>query len=167
VEKIRKFGAWLKRNAERLILAVLLLVLVYRLYIVLNPGPFGEDEQQVAVAATEDVRPETPPPVPRDVGELEADVLERRNPFTVEAGEVGPEGDGPDAQDVGYELVRITPVWSDGEPRATLRNLRTNVENRYAVGDADEDFEVMSIDVAQGQVELYVHRLRDTVVLSL
>ena len=116
MNKIRKFGAWLWLNKERMILGVLVILLCYRVYaILMGEVDLGDDNVINPTASGLGSSP-IPPPIPRVQPGGAIVTLVNKNPLSYVA---GLETDADDKIRTYLTLVSITSV--DDEPRARIR----------------------------------------------
>jgi len=170
VDRLRKIGFWLWFQKERIILAVIVGILVYRVYMVANP-PAPPEEAPLVPPKTkidESVPPEVRPPVPqpKPPGSVPGNyaMLFRKNPFwyyggTQQAGgssEVTPES-------LGIALLDLKQV--NGRWRAQLRTRSTT--KWYDEGEQFEEFELQSISPEERSVTVYAVRHAKRFVLKL
>jgi hypothetical protein len=172
VEKLRKIGQWLWRNKERIILAAVILLGVYRVYVILvSPG-------------AEEIEPPPPAPrsVPSDWGEVpnppetapalppvvDFDDVVRRNPFTYSSaqGETAPqEEQAAEADWNRLSLVRVQEL-PDGEARARMRYAGEGA-SYVSEGDSIGPFEVVDVDAEDGAVRVRHTERNQSRTLSL
>jgi hypothetical protein len=86
VNNLRKVGAWLWDNKERMVLAVLFVVLCYRVYWVVYPPPVESARQFPAPGTQPPEGVPQPPAIPLPPVEPATDALVERNPFSVHDG---------------------------------------------------------------------------------
>lgn len=167
VDKLRKLGAWIWLNKERMILIAMVVFLVYRVWQVVNPPPLEEgpqilspknnlpeDPQERAELVKEQVLP--PPPPPRELTEIPGTyaVLYRNNALWYFSGQ-SDSGDGPvTAERLGLSLLDIQRVGT--KLRARLQTRSTN--KWYNEGEQFEEFELLTINQEQGTVEIYANQ---------
>ena len=117
MNKIRKFGAWLWLNKERMILGVLVILLCYRVYaILMGEVDLGDDNVITPTASGPVGSPLIPPSTPRVPPGGAVVSLVNKNPLSYVA---GLETDADGEIRTYLTLVSITSV--DDEPRARIR----------------------------------------------
>jgi hypothetical protein len=166
VDKLRKLGAWIWLNKERMILIAMVVFLVYRVWQVVYPPPpveglrvvspknnLPEDPQERATLVADGVLP--PPPPPRELTEIPGTyaVVHRNNAMWYYSGDTGTTTEVT-AESLGLYLVDIQ--------RAGTR-LRARLQTRsttkwYNEGEQFEEFELLQIDQEQGTVEIYANQ---------
>jgi hypothetical protein len=161
MDKLQKIGAWFWRNKERIVLIVMLLVLAYRVYGVMNPAPAkiwphvptpqtilpeaGEERQSLGLPNNPPVRP------PDGLPGVYTSVYEK-NPFWYYSGQKQQEGKQEvSVEDLNIQLLNIQEV--DGKPRAQLHTSRTT--KWYFEGESFEEFELTRIDTETQTVVVY------------
>lgn len=164
MDKLQKIGSWIWYNKERMVLVVMVLVLAYRVYQVLNPPP----PKQWAMPATPRTElpddpvareplglPSAPPPRPPMT--LPGDYVSfyERNPFWYHSGTSGQDG-GQEVrtEDLNIHLLNVQ-TGADGSPRARLRGRTTGW---YSNGEQFEEFEVLEINPDTDTVVVYSER---------
>ena len=164
MDKLQKIGSWIWYNKERMVLAVMVLVLAYRVYQVLNPPPprqwamLAAPRMQLPDDAESRERlglPSVPPPRPPMT--LPGDYVSfyERNPFWYYSGTAGQDtGQDVRVEDLNIQLLDIQ-TGPDGNPRARLR---TRTTAWYSEGDTFEEFEVTRIDPDTNSVVVYSER---------
>lgn len=120
MNQLRKFGAWLWLNKERMILGVLVLFLCYRVYVIMGEVDFDEGEgpdiNPPRAGGFVD-RPQTPPPIPRVPPGGAVASLANKNLLSYVA---GLETNSEDEIVTGLTLISIGE--SNGEPNARIRS---------------------------------------------
>lgn len=171
MDKLHKFGVKLWRNKERMILVLLLCVLGFRVYQLVNPPPPPEPKPHSAPRASiPDDWPDGPP-VPeeglRSVEMASGDALLADNPFTrlastsASATKKSAESDATQ----GLKLVRVTESKRDGSISAMISV--SGVTKRVQQGDeVKAGVRVQRIDVQAGTVELSTPEAGGSITLS-
>ena len=168
--KLQKIGKWFWLNKERMLLAVLFVVLVYRVYRVVWPTP---PEDKIIPSGPRSSLPEDwedGPPRPSDVlvdlpARAPAELAQ--NPFWVHGrdrtGTTGTrdEAEGP----LGVELTGIK-TWNDGTPRAELLTQGTR-PNYYAEGEEFQSFRLESINESNNTVRIWSDKHRRSFTLEV
>jgi len=160
VDKLRKIGRWVWHNKERMILAVMVVFLCYRVYIVINPPQEVESiNPQPPIERVEQIPPEVmPPPVTmRPPVEVPGNYtsLYRRNMFWVHSTlEQGEDNGEVTVEDLELNLVDIKEA--GGRWRARMRT--STAEEWYDEGEQFEEFELIEIRQDEGCVEVYAER---------
>jgi len=165
VEKIRKIIEWLWRNKERMVLGVVVLVLISRVYGVLNPKtppaipnydppksqpPTSEERAELGFP----VRPVPPAPLVPAVWKP----LWDRNPFWYNASVGGSAANqNTEAIDPGIRLLRINTL-PDGTARAQIETA-SSMKKWYTEGEPFLKYELISIDPAAQECVLYSEEL--------
>jgi len=166
VDKVRKAGQWLWDNKERMVLAIMVAFLGYRVYIVLNPAEIQVSAPPRPPSATVPEAEQPPLPdttVSRDRPE-EVAALVRGNPFTLASGVVE-SGATKRQEDPGIRLLKIVP-WRDGGYRAQVIT-KGNKLQYVGEGEQFENFQVMRIDPEDKLIEVFSNALDRTVTLRL
>ena len=162
MNKIRKILRWVWLSKERMVLAVMVCFLCYRVYRVVNPVP---DEVSDGLypppgsTVPNDVEtPGTPPPVPPLplIDPLIERELVRRDPFVwVSPGERGSSVGGDDI-DISLKVLRIQEP-SPGRFRAQIQTAST--KKWFSEGDPFETYVLESIDPDAGCCVIYAESL--------
>lgn len=162
--QLRKAGAWLWNQKEKMFLAALLIVLCFRVYLVLSPAQASTKTSETpkkkpaATAAPSKMSAESvPDPGPRPISERAEDFrpLVRQNPFTIwSIAATGKSASGSDEETIDVTLNNIVK-WSDGAYRAELTTKVTGKSKRYKEGEVFENYKLMSIDPANKMVTIY------------
>lgn len=156
---------WIWLFKELLILVILVGVLCYRVYGVVNPPPPKNVEKprppsDELAPANDPPAPEPPPPP--DIAQGYAEIYSR-NPFRYEAvGASGSSGSG--VQDPGIvlrDIKELNGVWT-----ARLRVKSTGTDDWHPVDDAFQGYRVTDIDSASGTVTVYVEEFKKSFTLS-
>jgi len=165
MDKVRKALTWVWYNKERMVLAVMVAVLCYRVYQVLYPEQ--ADEGTITFSVSNTVKPGDGPPEPgarppRDIY-FDYRSIHIQNPFWYYAASGDAQGsDGP--RDIGIDLLGIRDA---GQGRL-LAQLRTpSITSWYDEGEQFEEYELISIDINENTVDVYSAQLNQTVTLSL
>jgi len=165
VDRLRKVGLVLWLNKERLVLFVMVCVLVFQVYKVIFPDekPMGA-APQLPRPHDPDVIP-IPMPSPRPAPSLPGDYasLSRRNPFWYFSG-AGRDNRGGQDQE-GFEISLVDIQRTGDRLRARLSTASTT--KWYNEGESFEQFQLISVDIENKQVTVYIERLGQTRVLSL
>lgn len=168
MNRIRKIANWLWLNKERMVLAVMVGFLIFRVYQVVSPASGEENKRMPRPPGNElpdDANPPgDPPPPPPPPRTEDWSRLWRFNPFVWRApqGGGGPEGDNAD--DINLRLLRIREV-APGQIRAQIDS--GTRESWYAPGQAFETYEVLSIDQENGVVTVFSERHQRSVELRI
>ena len=159
--QLRKAGAWLWNQKEKIFLAALLIVLCFRVYLVLSPAQASTkaaDTQKKTAAAGGKLSPDSvPDPQPRPISERAEDFrpLVRQNPFTIwSIAATGKSASGSDGETIDVTLNNIVK-WSDGGYRAELTTKVSGKSKWYKEGEPFENYKLMSIDPASKIVQIY------------
>ena len=162
-DKLRKFGQQLWQFKERLVLLIMLGVLGYQIFVVLNPeelkpivvrGPIPVD--QVA----QDRKPGPPPlPVSPDLPAAYADI-HRRNPFWMHAKGGTTSSRGKLTQD---DLDITIESFQEVGDSVRVRLRTTTATKWYSENDKFEQFELREIDPIDEKVVIYAERYRQSV----
>ena len=157
---LRKIAQWIWLNKERMVLAVMVIFLIYRVYEVVNP-----EVEQVA----ENYRPPEPrgnigvtvPPPLKPLPTPPPDMT-RRHPFVWIGVNQGP-GGNDEGPDVDLRLLQI--MENRGEWRARIRS---QVKTYWvSEGEKLESWEVIEINPDEETVVVYLYDLNDQVILRL
>jgi len=164
VIKLRKIVERIWVNKERLVFAIMVLVLCWYVYKAVNPPPppeevtarvprkkIGEGYKGVNVPA---------PPVPERPGEWNA--LYERNPFWYYSS-ISKEQGRERPQDAGITLLNIRTV--SGRNRAQLQT--ESSKKWYDEGESFEKFELLKIDPEAGTCDVYSEQLGKVITLRL
>lgn len=141
---LRKIGERLWNIKERLVLAAMVIILCYRVYIVANPQPFDSANIPRQPNKTADgVGPEPPPPPPDALIVQDWRPLWRNSLMKWDTRGGGP-GDSEDEASANLSLERIM-ILPNGRKRAQIRS-RGGSARWYDEGDSFESFRLQSID---------------------
>ena len=142
------------RNKELVVLVLLLVLLLYRGYTLMNPTeapPLTMGKMASARRTGEDPLPPSPPPPSEPIV---IDGLVRANPFTTRA---RPQEDvrnaGPEARPP-LQLVRIQQ-WRDGSYRAQIASKAGVRAKWYREGEQFESYRIERIDAEGESVTVY------------
>ena len=148
-----------------MILVVLVGVLCYRVYGVVNPPPPKNPEKPVRpteVLESANQPPVPEPPPPPDIAQSYAEIS-ARNPFRYDP--AGASGAGKSGtQDPGITLRDIKEL--NGVLTARLLVKSTNTDDWHPVDDAFQGYRVTDIDAAAGTVTVYVEEFKKSFTLS-
>jgi len=183
--KLRKAGLWAWHQKEKMVLAALLIVLCFRVYVVLiNPSAAVDEaktpapDTKTATTSTGTTPPGTmgtaPPkpaapagggltadnvqdPPPRPAMERADDYrpLVRQNPFTIWSAILDNSGTKDSEGDSIDVTLNNIVKWSDGAYRAELTTKVAGKPKRYKEGEAFENYKLMSIDPQNRSVTIY------------
>lgn len=168
VDKLRKAGLWLWAFKERLILLVMVGVLANQVYLLLNPAPpespkiLPAPRPELSETADPSIQPPVPPMEPGS-GPTPGgyDALVARNPFHYYSGQEGGSGQG----DVPADLIQLVRIQTVGDRVRVQLKTRTATK-WYSAGDKFEEFELISIDPAEGSATVFVTSYGKQVVLT-
>jgi len=168
VDKLRKAGLWIWMNKERMILLVMVGLLCYRVYAVLNP-PEPELDAHLPLPRNPDlatlepeVKPPEPPIQPSSGGPGDYANLNRKNPFWY----YSTQGDAADEADDACAGISLVGFQQGGTN--WMAQLRTTATTRwYSEGDQFEEFTLLSIDGNAGTVRVYSERVGEECTLEL
>ena len=160
--QLRKAGAWLWNQKEKMFLAALLIVLCFRVYLVLSPAQASsktpDPAKKGATAANNKMSPENvPDPGPRPASERAEDFrpLVRQNPFTIwSIAATGKSTSGSDEETIDVTLNNIVK-WRDGGYRAELSTKVSGKSDWYKEGEVFENYKLMTIDPTNKIVQIY------------
>ena len=163
VEKLRKFGQKFWQVKERMILFIMLVILGYQIYVVLNPEELEGLKLNKPVPieqVQEDKKPGlAPPPWRLSPPATYADV-HRRNPFWMHAkGGSGVSKGKVTQEDLGISILGFQEFGD------TMRvRLKTASASKwYSESDKFEEFELLEIDQAEEKVVIYAESYRQSV----
>lgn len=154
MSKLRKIVAWIWRNKERMLFGVLVLLLCYCVWKVVNPDPPPSLEVDTRPPRAElpeeweDGPPAPPAATPDPLPRAATDALLGDNPFTVHggpstAGARAAEADEEESDEPEVQLVRVIPGPADTY-RAELRI--NNRPRRVSQGDVVEGLRIERVD---------------------
>lgn len=156
MNRLRKIASWLWLNKERMVLAVMVIILMFRVRAVVQPE-IGVEKTPPALARRqlpEGVRPPAPPgpaPTVRDLPDYGG--LSKRNMFVwVKPGDRGP-GDGPEGPQPPRDLkvLSINP----GRNETYRAWIQTASSKKWiAEGKSFEKYVLLSIDPDEGCCEI-------------
>lgn len=172
IDKLRKIGTSFWYNKERMVLVLMLVVLAYRVYGVINPEPpqtwprlpspqtlLPEDpaeRQQLGLPS------DPPPPLPMELPGNYVSIYEN-NPFWYYSGRSESTGTQTvTAEDLGIRLLDIQDA--GGRPRARLRTVRTTAW--YSENEQFEEYELLRIDPETQTVEVYSEKYKQKFTLK-
>ena len=164
IEKLRKLGAWVWRSKERIVLAILVVVLAYRIYEV----RYGQGPEETSAAGSTPIYPseayptdKLPPPPPDMAGPSVPVPILTRNPLDWTAGSTST-GQGPETTNI----VLVNLGGSESNPRVRIRfgdDLRRSPWMRPDQWDSDRRYRVVSIDLEGESCVLEVDGRRVTI----
>jgi hypothetical protein len=163
MDKLRKAWQWVWRNKERMVLAVLLIILAYQVYqVAKNPDELFDTTPPPPVASAEEEVPEPPrPPVMSPPGDYSA--LYVRNPFWVYSN-LGESQDSQQAsRDLGIALLNIQKSPGGGNS-ALIRTLGTKW---YKEGEKFESYQLRRIDPEKREAVVYSEKLGKEITLKV
>jgi hypothetical protein len=167
MEKLYKVGQWLWRNKERMVLVILVFVLAYQVFQVVQHKP--DPTLQVPRAGTiRDTPPDTiPSPEPFVSTPTGKDYagLNQRNPFWVysSTGEKKDASGTTEAADPAIRLLNIQALPDGGH---TAR-IQTQGTQWYKEGEQFESYKLLKIDAENRQVEVYSEKLGKSITLKI
>jgi len=141
------------------VLATVVIILIYRVYVVLYPPP---PEEGTVLMPPKPRLPDDPelrgtlePPAPalRPPMDLPGTyaALYKRNPFTIHSDRAGGDGREVQAKDLDIKLLKIQE--GRGRPRAQLQT--ASARKWYDEGSQFEKFELLEINAEEQTVEVY------------
>ncbi|MDZ4858544.1 MAG: hypothetical protein SGI88_06140 [Candidatus Hydrogenedentes bacterium] len=183
VSKLRKAASWVWNQKEKMFLGILLVVLLFRAYVVLinppdvnaliaavekpaeKPKPAAKKPAPAAAPGAPAAAPKAAPitsdnvplPAPKPVLERAEDFkpLVRQNPFTIYGVMAGTGSRGETEQEkIEIQLQRIVK-WSDGSYRAEMITKVGGRPKRYAENEPFESYKVMEIDTVNNTVTVF------------
>jgi len=167
-DKAVKAFRWIWDNKERMVLVVMVGVLCYRIYVVLNPEVMVETvnarppDRSVEGHSPEIIPPEVPAPPALDLpGNYTG--LYRNNPYWYYAGDRGVGEEEVTAATLGINLLDIKEA--AGTWRAQLQTETTR--KWYEEGEQFEEFELIEINAEEGTAVVYSERYGERVTLSM
>ncbi len=169
MNRLRKIGLWIWLNKERMVLAVMVGFLIFRVYQVVYPpsdGPTDDVIPPPGRTIPNDVpTPGLPPPVPPPQRTDDWSRLWRFNPLNYrQPRSRGGQSSDPSAADIDLQLKRITPSGA-GKFRAQITS--PSRTGWYEEGQAFESYELLAIDADAGTVTVFSERLQRSVELRL
>lgn len=168
MNRIRKIGNWIWLNKERMVLAVMVGFLIFRVYQVVYPDTPVEGNDLVPYPSKElgdDVdRPGVPPSLPPAPRMDDWSRLWRLNPMNYRQPRLRGGGGPEQSADLEISLLRIAEQ-SPGRYRAQIRT--PSRDGWYEVGRAFESYELLDIDADAGTVTVFSEELQRPVVLEL
>lgn len=151
---LRKIGAWLWLNKERMVLAVMVCILIFRVYTVLNPKIENDKPLPTPPEKEPIVDVPVPPGPVRDYETRDWSKIWRRPFFRYEEARTGSRSVGQDAAESAIEIeleqIKAAP---DGSFRARLRT--PSRTGWYTEGQQFEQFTLISIDNDKGCVVIF------------
>lgn len=161
MDKLQKFFKGIWRYKERIVLAILVCVLAYRVYELFGPGEQPEQVQAVTIPPEPpEIAPNAPAPDPPG----QYGTLVRRSPFSYYS-DAKVDTSGPSAEELGLKLLRVKEV--GGKWRAQVTTPAITRGKWYDEGESFEEFVLESIDPEAGTADVYVERLAKTITLRL
>jgi hypothetical protein len=168
VNRIRKIGNWIWLNKERMVLAVMVGFLIFRVYQVVYPDTPVAGDELVPYPSKElgdDVdRPGVPPALPPPPRMDDWSRLWRLNPMNYRQPRNRGGGDNPESADLEIRLLRISEL-APGRYRAQIRT--PSRTGWYEEGQAFESYELLDIDAEAGTVTVFSEQLQRAVPLEL
>lgn len=144
---IRKIGAWLWNSKERMVLAVMVVVLCYRVYQVVNP-PLDDENQPVFTPPSNDpkgiVPPPPPPPVPFAPPTENWSLIWRRSSWQWQPRTDRRDQNAEAELSINLELLDIMEL-PNGRVRAQIKSVAGSGK-WYDEGDPFESYTLISID---------------------
>lgn len=168
VDKLRKVLGWIWHNKERMVLVVMVVILCYRVYEVMNPPPEeGPANYPSPITDRARIPPEAQPPVPPETVSIDVpgnySNLYRQNPFWYHSGErTGAGEQAVTPEDLDIELLAIREV--NGRWRAQLRTQTTR--DWYDEGEEFEEFVLEQINPEENSVVIYAARVAERLTLT-
>lgn len=164
MEKMRKFGERLWYNKERIVLVIMISILCWHVYSVVNaPVEAGSATNfQYPSSNLEDIERAQIPPPPAPAIPTSWKGVYTPNPFWFYSGASTQTGISRDSQDPGIKLLRIQEM-PDGKLRAQLQ---TTATNWYSEGAQFETFQLLKIDPG-GSCQVYSEGLGKVIVLTV
>jgi hypothetical protein len=165
----RKIGTIIWNNKERLVLVIMVGVLCYRVYEVINPPPPVEipvvpQPRNVIPNDWKDAPP-VPTPIPTVDQQPPTRELVSRNPFSTLSGGQGVGSTVGGEDDIGLQLLGIKP-WSGGTFRAQV--ITKGGKKQYvSEGEEFEEFRIISIDKDAGTVRVFSEKSKKSTTLKL
>lgn len=150
-----------------MVLIIMVGILVYRGYVIMNPppeppiSPYRPPATEVTSGVVEDVPPVVQPRPPMDVPQTYSD-LQQRNPFRYNV-RAGGDSDGVAVEDLGITVLSI--LEGGGQWRARIR--AANRTGWYTVNDETDTFEVLEINPEEETVVIMSKRYNRRFTLSL
>ncbi len=166
MDKLRKIGKWIWCIKERLVLLIMMVLLGYRVYVVINPPqldtlpPVRPPRKEVP----QEQRPPMPPPPPVLDVPTSYSALYNNNPFWFYSGQ-SKQGatDEITPERLGIALKKIKQVNDSWKAQ-----LSTESTTRwYDEGDKFEAFELQQINPEDGTVVVYVESYAKEFTLAL
>lgn len=165
MDKLRKVVEWIWLHKEQMVLGVMVIVLCWHVYKVVNPEPPEPPavhprprSLEVSELEPEDREllglPPPPPPPPEPPRYSDWQSLKTKNPFTV----TGAVGDAPPTEDRPDISLLSIMKWRDGSLRAQIRTASTT--DWYGEGDQFESYQLLGIDEEAQTVEIYSEKFR-------
>jgi hypothetical protein len=153
--QLRKAGAWIWNQKEKMILVALILVLCYRVWGVMNPPEvnFEESARGANPPKPRQILKDPPPPVPVLPRSPDFKGLVRTNPFTVHSALPGSREGEAREERPNLTVVRIVP-WTGGEYRAEIITQGARPK-RYKEGEQFESYRLVDIDEINNQVTIF------------
>lgn len=169
LSKLRAIGQWIWVNKERMFLLVMLVILVWRVYKVMNPE---KAEEPTIPAPASSVGPSFPtdhkPGEPKGAPDLPppADLssLWIRNPFTVYSDTAQQGGRGSDAKQDDIELLDIQ---KSGTAAPSVKLRYGNTQKWHKEGDSFVSYKLLSIDVENKSCEVYSENKGRSITLKV
>lgn len=161
MDKLQKFFKGIWRYKERIVLAVLVCVLGYRVYELFVPNEFVSSAQRdTGQPEPPEIAPTAPAPDPPG----QYNTFERRSPFSYYS-DAKVDGTGPSAEELGLKLLDIKQVGSKWRAKVTTPAIERG--KWYDESESFEEFVLESINAEEGTVVVYVERLAKTMTLRL
>ncbi len=150
-----------------MVLIIMVGILVYRGYVIMNPPPeppmppYRPPNTEVTAGVLDDPPPVVQPRPPMDVPQTYSE-LQQRNPFRYNE-RAGGDGAGVTEEDLGISVLSI--LEGGGQWRARIR--AANRTSWYTVNDETDTFEVLEINPEEETVVIMSKRYNRTFTLSL
>lgn len=173
MDKIKKIARWLAGNIARVIFAVMVVFLCWRVYKVIQPPEevatpnhtlprtaLPEDPDELKALGF----PGAPPEVPPAFRSENWNALSGSNPFWYYGTKATEDPSAQKAENVQIFLTRI----SKGKGGVLQAQLRTqSLTKWYSEGESFESFQLLRINPEQKTCEVYSEGLRKTITLTI
>lgn len=160
-QNLRKIGLWIWEKKERMVFAIMVIFLGWRVYLVVYPPPVEDPPPFSTPSATGTMAVPEPPTGTQiyDKPPPPTNVITGRNPFWYYAVDTGTsDEEGPSVQ---IEIIEFLET-----PSGWLVRLRVGTDRprAYREGQKFQTFELRTIDPDEGYVEVYDEATTETYV---
>ncbi len=160
MEKLRKFGLVIWRYKEKMVFAILVILLAYQVYeVVQEPEQFGGSSTALAAQSPPEPKPIPPLPVTQ-VKDYSS--LHERNPFWYWSSQ--PQGGSSSDEEAALQ-IRLLDIQKNPEGGYSAR-IETQSPKWYREGEQFESYKLLKVDPEKRQAEVYSEKLGRNITLT-